>query len=78
MYQDEYLPRHPDLAAESARLVAAGKLTLPSAPLYKAKDFTEALAYMEKNGKVLLDFNPHRGSRRHEPPLAAHHRGRAP
>ncbi|MFD8646693.1 zinc-dependent alcohol dehydrogenase family protein [Streptomyces mirabilis] len=78
MYQDEYPPRHPDLAAESARLVAAGRLTLPSAPVYKAKDFTEALAYMEKNGKVLLDFNPHRGSRRHEPPLAAHHRGRAP
>ncbi|MFF3580384.1 zinc-dependent alcohol dehydrogenase family protein [Streptomyces mirabilis] len=61
MYKDEYLPRHPDLGAESARLVAAGKLTLPSAPVYKAKDFTEALAYMEKNGKVLLDFNPHRG-----------------
>ncbi|MFD8216696.1 zinc-dependent alcohol dehydrogenase family protein [Streptomyces sp. NPDC059697] len=60
MYQDEYLPRHPDLGAESARLVAAGKLTLPSAPVYKAKDFTEALAFGEKNGKVLLDFNTHR------------------
>jgi NADPH:quinone reductase-like Zn-dependent oxidoreductase len=61
MYQDEYLPRHPDLGAESARLVAAGKLTLPSAPVYEAKDCTEALAFGEKNGKVLLDFNPHRG-----------------
>jgi NADPH:quinone reductase-like Zn-dependent oxidoreductase len=60
MYQDEYLPRHPDLDAESARLVAARKLTLPSAPVYKAKDFTEALAYLRKSGKVLLDFNPHR------------------
>ncbi|MFJ9968049.1 zinc-dependent alcohol dehydrogenase family protein [Streptomyces avermitilis] len=60
MYQDEYLPRHPDLGAESARLVAAGKLTLPSAPVYQAKDFAEALAYLQKNGKVLLDFNPHR------------------
>lgn len=60
MYQDAYLPRHPDLGAESARLVAAGKLTLPSAPVYKAKDFTEALAYLLKSGKVLLDFNPHR------------------
>ncbi|MFE7776237.1 zinc-dependent alcohol dehydrogenase family protein [Streptomyces sp. NPDC057445] len=60
MYQDEYLPRHPDLSAESARLVADGKLTLPSAPVYKAKDFSEALAYLRRNGKVLLDFNPHR------------------
>ncbi|WP_127354462.1 zinc-dependent alcohol dehydrogenase family protein [Actinacidiphila soli] len=60
MYQDEYLPRHPDLSAESARLVAEGKLTLPCAPIYKAKDFAEALAYLQKNGKVLLDFNPHR------------------
>ncbi|GAA5704914.1 hypothetical protein AQJ43_31870 [Streptomyces avermitilis] len=60
MYQDEYLPRHPDIGAESARLVAAGKLTLPSAPVHQAKDFAEALAYLQKNGKVLLDFNPHR------------------
>ncbi|MGW7641407.1 zinc-dependent alcohol dehydrogenase family protein [Streptomyces decoyicus] len=60
MYQDEHLPRHPDLSAESARLVAEGKLTLPSAPTYKAKDFFRALAYLRRNGKVLLDFNPHR------------------
>ncbi|MFF1769892.1 zinc-dependent alcohol dehydrogenase family protein [Streptomyces sp. NPDC058249] len=61
MYQDEYLPRHPALGAESARLVAGGRLTLPSARVYQAKDFAEALAYLRKNGKVLLDFNPHRG-----------------
>ena len=60
MYQDKYLPRLPALSAESARLVAEGKLTLPSAPIYKAQDFFEALAYLRKNGKVLLDFNPHR------------------
>ncbi|MBV6701553.1 hypothetical protein KV557_31325 [Kitasatospora aureofaciens] len=60
MYQDEYLPRHPALGAESARLVAEGKLVLPSAPVYEAKDFAKALAYLRKNGKVLLDFNPHR------------------
>ncbi|MFI7670343.1 zinc-dependent alcohol dehydrogenase family protein [Nocardia sp. NPDC049526] len=60
MYQDEYLPRHPALNAESARLVAEGKLVLPSAPVFKAADFPEALAYLRKNGKVLLDFNPHR------------------
>ncbi|MFF5017718.1 zinc-dependent alcohol dehydrogenase family protein [Streptomyces sp. NPDC001165] len=60
MYQDEYLPRHPALSAESARLVAEGKLTMPSAPIYPAKDFAEALAYLRKHGKVLLDFNRHR------------------
>ncbi|SOD90166.1 zinc-dependent alcohol dehydrogenase family protein [Streptomyces sp. Ag109_G2-15] len=60
MYQDAYLPRHAALGAESARLVAEGKLTLPSAPVYKADAFAEALAYLRKNGKVLLDFNPHR------------------
>lgn len=55
-----YLPRHPALNAESARLVADGKLALPSAPVFKAADFPEALAYLGKNGKVLLDFNPNR------------------
>jgi NADPH:quinone reductase-like Zn-dependent oxidoreductase len=60
MYKDEYLPRIPALNAESARLVAEGKLVLPSAPVFKAADFPEALEYLRKNGKVLLDFNPHR------------------
>ncbi|GAA3113150.1 hypothetical protein GCM10017687_27600 [Streptomyces echinatus] len=60
MYEDTYLPRHPALSAESAQLVADGRLTLPSAPVYRAKDFAKALAYLRKNGKVLLDFNPHR------------------
>lgn len=60
MYQDKYLPRHPALSAEAARLVAEGKLRMPSVPVYKADDFAEALAYLRKNGKVLLDFNPHR------------------
>jgi NADPH:quinone reductase-like Zn-dependent oxidoreductase len=60
MYKDEYLPRIRALNAESARLVAEGKLVLPSAPVFKAADFPEALAYLRKNGKVLLDFNPHR------------------
>ncbi|MGW0995681.1 zinc-binding dehydrogenase [Streptomyces sp. NPDC002523] len=60
MYEDKYLLRHPALSAESARLVVEGKLTLPSAPVYKARDFAEALAYMQEKGKVLLDFNPHR------------------
>ncbi|KPC62554.1 zinc-dependent alcohol dehydrogenase family protein [Streptomyces chattanoogensis] len=60
MYQDEFLPRFPALNAESARLVAEGRLVLPSAPVYKAADFPEALVYFRKNGKVLLDFNPHR------------------
>jgi NADPH:quinone reductase-like Zn-dependent oxidoreductase len=60
MYQDEYLPRHPALNVESARLVAEGKLVLPSARVFKAADFPEALAYLRKNGKVLLDFNPRR------------------
>ncbi|MER5796524.1 zinc-dependent alcohol dehydrogenase family protein [Streptomyces sp. NPDC001980] len=60
MYEEKYLPRHPALGAESARLVAEGKLTLPSAPVYRAADFFEALAHLEHNGKVLLDFNPRR------------------
>ncbi|MFE2061352.1 zinc-dependent alcohol dehydrogenase family protein [Streptomyces sp. NPDC059467] len=60
MYEDKYLPRHPALGAESARLVAEGKLTLPSAPVYRAEDFAEALAHLRGHGKVLLDFNPHR------------------
>ncbi|MER6567904.1 zinc-dependent alcohol dehydrogenase family protein [Streptomyces sp. NPDC001093] len=33
MYDDEYLPRHPALSAESAQPVADGRLTLPSAPV---------------------------------------------
>ncbi|MGV4983874.1 zinc-dependent alcohol dehydrogenase family protein [Streptomyces sp. NRAIS4] len=60
MYDDEYLPRHPALSAESAQLVADGRLTLPSAPVYKARDFAKALAYLHDKGKVLLDFNPQR------------------
>ncbi|MEU9471769.1 zinc-dependent alcohol dehydrogenase family protein [Streptomyces avermitilis] len=60
MYEDKYLPRHPALSAEAAHLVAGGRLKLPSAPVYQAKNFAEALAYLQRNGKVLLDFNPHR------------------
>ncbi|MFF2503488.1 zinc-dependent alcohol dehydrogenase family protein [Streptomyces sp. NPDC058067] len=60
MYQDGFLPRLPALHAESARLVTEGKLVLPTAPVYKAADFPEALAYFRENGKVLLDFNPRR------------------
>ncbi|WP_316775805.1 MDR/zinc-dependent alcohol dehydrogenase-like family protein [Streptomyces sasae] len=60
LYEDKYLPRHPALGAESARLVAEGKLTLPSAPDYRTEDFADALAYLRGHGKVLLDFNPHR------------------
>ncbi|WP_217555844.1 zinc-dependent alcohol dehydrogenase family protein [Streptomyces sp. GbtcB6] len=61
MYEDKYLPRHPALGAESARLVAEGRLTLPPAPVYRAADFPEALARLQQDGKVLLDFNPRRG-----------------
>ncbi|MGX5182888.1 zinc-dependent alcohol dehydrogenase family protein [Streptomyces avermitilis] len=50
MYQDEYLPRHPDLGAESARLVAAGKLRLPSAPVYQAKDFAMSCDFRAISG----------------------------
>ncbi|MER6219463.1 zinc-dependent alcohol dehydrogenase family protein [Streptomyces sp900105755] len=60
MYEDEFLPQLAALTAESARLVSDGRLVLPAAPVYKAADFPEALAYFRKNGKVLLDFNPHR------------------
>jgi NADPH:quinone reductase-like Zn-dependent oxidoreductase len=60
MYQEENLPRLPALSAESARMVAEGKLRLPSARVYKGKDFAQALGYLRKNGKVLLDFNPRR------------------
>ncbi|MET8027778.1 zinc-dependent alcohol dehydrogenase family protein [Streptomyces avermitilis] len=60
MYEDKYLPRHPALSAEAAQLVAGGRLKLPSAPVYQATDFAVALAYLQRNGKVLLDFNPHR------------------
>ncbi|WP_089104999.1 zinc-dependent alcohol dehydrogenase family protein [Streptomyces hyaluromycini] len=60
MYEDKYLPRHPALGAESARLVAEGRLTLPPAPVHRAADFPEALAHLRQGGKVLLDFNPRR------------------
>jgi NADPH:quinone reductase-like Zn-dependent oxidoreductase len=60
MYQDKHLPRLAALSAESVQLVTNGKLKLPSAPICNAKDFFEALAYLRKHGKVLLDFNPHR------------------
>jgi NADPH:quinone reductase-like Zn-dependent oxidoreductase len=58
MYEDEYLPRHPALSAESAQLVADGRLTLPSAPVYKARDFAKALAYLHENGKVFWTSTP--------------------
>ncbi|MEV6028487.1 zinc-dependent alcohol dehydrogenase family protein [Streptomyces sp. NPDC052036] len=67
MYQDRYLPRHPALSEEAERLVVEGKLALPSAPVRRAGDFFKALAHLRKNGKVLLDFNPHRAQASSQP-----------
>ena len=57
MYYEEYLPKIPAALAEAAKVVAAGKLTLPLTTTYKLSQFKEAIEHAQRGGKVLLDFN---------------------
>jgi NADPH:quinone reductase-like Zn-dependent oxidoreductase len=57
MYYDEYLPKMRAALAEAAKVVASGKLSLPTTAAYKPSQIKEAIEHYEHGGKVLLDFN---------------------
>ncbi len=50
----EYAAMIPSLLAHAAELVAAGKLDVPIAGIYKLDDLGDAVAHAQKGGKVLL------------------------
>ena len=56
MYYEEYLPKLRTAATEAAKLVASGRLSLPSAATYKPSEIKEAIEHAQRGGKVLLDF----------------------
>ena len=55
LYEDhhEYDAQIPQILAEWATLIAAGKLHVPIAVIYPP-EFNEAIAHMQGGGKVLL------------------------
>ncbi|MGF6905311.1 zinc-dependent alcohol dehydrogenase family protein [Paraburkholderia sp. GAS348] len=55
-YEDrrEYEPKMPEILSESARLIAEGKLHVPVAAVYPMAQFKEAIAHVQRGGKVLL------------------------
>ena len=57
MYFEEFLPKIRTALAESAQVVAAGKLSLPITATYKPSQIKEAVEHYQRGGKVLLDFN---------------------
>jgi hypothetical protein len=57
MYYEDYLPKIPTALAEAAKLVASGKLTLPTTATYKPSQIKEAIEHSQRGGKILLDFN---------------------
>ena len=57
MYYEEYLPKIRAAPAEATKVVASGKLSLPSAATYKPYQIKEAIEHSQRGGKVLLDFN---------------------
>src|SRR6185295_1352399 len=57
MYYEEYLPKMRAALTEAAKVVAAGKLTLPITTTYKPSQIKEAIEHAQRRGKVLLDFN---------------------
>jgi NADPH:quinone reductase-like Zn-dependent oxidoreductase len=57
MYYEEYLPKIPAAIAEGAKVVASGKLNLPTTATYKPFQIKEAVEHAQRGGRVLLDFN---------------------
>lgn len=57
MYYEEYLPKMRAALTEATKVVASGKLSLPSATTYEPSQIKEAIEHAQRGGKVLLDFN---------------------
>src|SRR5947208_655279 len=57
MYYEEYLPKIRAALTEATKVVASGKLTLPSKTTYKPSQIKNAIEHSQRGGKVLLDFN---------------------
>jgi NADPH:quinone reductase-like Zn-dependent oxidoreductase len=57
MYYEEYLPKMRAALTEATKVVASGKLSLPSTTTFKPSQIKEAIEHSERGGKVLLDFN---------------------
>lgn len=55
-YQDrrEYDAKTPGIIEEAAMLIAEGKLRVPVAAVYPLHQFQEAIAHVQRGGKVLL------------------------
>lgn len=56
MYYDEYRLKIRAALAEGAKVVASGKLSLPSTTTYKLSQIKEAIEHAERGGKILLEF----------------------
>lgn len=56
MYYAEYLPRLRAALTEATKLVASGKLSLPSTTTYRPSEIKEAIEHAQRGGKVLLNF----------------------
>lgn len=57
MYHEEHLPKIRGALSEATKVVASGKLSLPSTTTYKPSQIKEAIEHAQRGGKVLLDFN---------------------
>jgi NADPH:quinone reductase-like Zn-dependent oxidoreductase len=57
MYYEEYLPKIQAALTEAAKVVASGKLNLPSDTTYKPVEIKKAIEHAQRGGKILLDFN---------------------
>jgi NADPH:quinone reductase-like Zn-dependent oxidoreductase len=56
MYYAEYLPKLRAALTEATKLVASGKLSLPSTTTYRPSEIKEAIEHAQRGGKVLLNF----------------------
>jgi len=56
MYYEEFLPKIRTALTEGAKVVAAGKLSLPINATYNPSQIREAIEHYQRGGKVLLDF----------------------
>jgi NADPH:quinone reductase-like Zn-dependent oxidoreductase len=57
MYYEEYLPKMRAALTEATKVVASGKLSLPTTTTYKPSQIKEAIEHAQRGGKVLADFN---------------------
>lgn len=57
MYYEEYLPKIQAALTEAAKVVASGKLNLPTDATYKPFEIKKAIEHAQRGGKILFDFN---------------------